>query len=125
MDNCNGISTPLDPNAQLEAALPGYIAFKDYILEYQQAVGSIMYAMLGTQLDLAFTVLTLLKYCSNLTLEHSIAVQRVLRYLRKTLNIGITYNGQENPAVTDVTDGLLSTGITGFTDSDWAGDKDT
>lgn len=125
MDNCNGVSTPMDPNDQLEAALPDYTASKDNILEYQQAVGSIMYAMLGTRPDLAFTVSTLSKYCSNPAPKHAIAVQRVLRYLRKTLNVGITYSGQENPAVTDVTDGLISTGITGFTDSDWAGDKDT
>ena len=29
IDNCNGISTPIDPNSQLEAALPSYIASKD------------------------------------------------------------------------------------------------
>src|SRR5438045_5288626 len=125
MDNCNGISTPMDPNAQLEAAPPGYVASKEHMLEYQQAVGSIMYMMLGTRPDLAFMVSTLSKYCSNPTPEHSIAVQRALRYLWKTSKIGITYNGQQNPAVTEVIDGPISTGITGFTDSDWAGDKDT
>lgn len=127
MDNCNGVSTPMDPNLQLEAALPSYIASRDHLLEYQQAVGSIMYAMLGTRPDLAFTVSTLSKYCSNPGPTHAIAVLRVLRYLQKTATIGITYKGQENPAVTDATAGYTSmtTGITGFTDSDWAGDKDT
>ena len=127
MDNCNGVSTPMDPNLQLEAALPSYIASRDHLLEYQQAVGSIMYAMLGTRPDLAFTVSTLSKYCSNPGPTHAIAVQRALRYLRKTATIGITYKGQENPAVTDATAGYksITTGITGFTDSDWAGDKDT
>ena len=115
----------MDPNAQLEAAPPGYVASKEHMLEYQQAVGSIMYMMLGTRPDLAFTVSTLSKYCSNPTPEHSIAVQRALQYLQKTSKIGITYNGQQNPAVTEVIDGPISTGITGFTDSDWAGDKDT
>jgi hypothetical protein len=36
------------PNLQLEAALPGYVASKDDLLNYQQAIGLIMYAMLGT-----------------------------------------------------------------------------
>jgi hypothetical protein len=81
--------------------------------------------MLGTRPDLAFTVSTLSKYCSNPAPEHAIAVQQVLCYLQKTANIGITYSSQENPAVIDVTNRLISTGITGFTDSDWAGDKDT
>jgi hypothetical protein len=52
-----------------------------------------MYAMLGTRLDLAFTVSTLLKYCSNLALKHAIAVQQTLQYLQKTATIGITYGG--------------------------------
>ena len=39
--------------------------------------------------------------------------------------VDITYNSQKNLAVTDTTNSLISTGITGFTDSDWAGDKDT
>ena len=64
MDNCNGVSTSLNPNSQLEAAPPGYIAPKEHQLEYQQAIGSVMYAMLGTWPDLAFTVSTLSKYCS-------------------------------------------------------------
>jgi len=128
MDNCNGVSTPMDPNSQLEAAPPGYIALKEHQLEYQGAIRSVMYAMLATRPDLAFTVSTLSKYCSNPTPKHAITALRVLRYLRKTLRVGITFSGQSNPAiadVTDVTDNQLSTRITGFTDSDWAGDKDT
>jgi hypothetical protein len=125
IDNCNRISILIDSNSQLEAALPDYTASKEHRLEYQQAVGSIIYTMLGTQPDLAFTVFALSKYCSNPAPEHAIAVQRVLQYLQKTLNIGITYSGQENSAVIEVTDSLISTGITGFTDSDWAGDKDS
>jgi len=39
--------------------------------------------------------------------------------------VSITYNSQENLAVIDVTDGLISIGITSFTDSNWLGDKDT
>ena len=81
--------------------------------------------MLGTRLDLAFTVSMLLKYCSNPASEHAITVQQALRYLQKTMYIDITYNGQKNLAVIDVIDSLISTGITGFTDSNQAGDKDT
>jgi hypothetical protein len=127
MDGCIGISTPMDPNCQLEAALPGYTAPKDHLLEYQQVVGSIMYAMLGTRPDLAFTISTLSKYCSNPTPEHAIAAKRTLRYLRKTINVGITFKGQENPEIAKAVAGTgpTTTGITGFTDSDWAGDVDS
>jgi hypothetical protein len=86
-----------------------------------------MYAMLGTRPDLAFTISTLSKYCSNPTPEHAIAAKRTLRYLRKTINVGITFRGQENPAIAEAVAGTspTSTGITGFTDSDWAGDIDS
>jgi hypothetical protein len=63
-----------------------------------------MYTMLGTRLDLGFMVSMLLKYYSNPTPKHAIAALQVLRYLRKTLRVGITFSGQSNPAVIDVTD---------------------
>ena len=83
--------------------------------------------MLGTRPDLAFTISTLSKYCSNPTSEHAIAAKRTLRYLRKTINVGITFKGQENPEIAKAIAGTgpTTTGITGFTDSDWARDVDS
>jgi hypothetical protein len=68
-----------------------------------------------------------LKFCSNPTPKHSLAAQRELRYLQKTINVGITYGGQENPAINEALKSttLKLTGLTGFSDSDWAGDLDT
>jgi hypothetical protein len=57
----------------------------------------------------------------NLAPEHASAAQRTLRYLQKTINVGITFGGQENPAITEdiARAGTGSTtGITGFTDAD-------
>ncbi len=81
--------------------------------------------MLGTCPDLAFTISDLSKYCSKPTSKHSIAAKRSLRYLQKTIDVGIIYRGQENPAVDEALGKSNLTGITGFTDSDWAGDKDS
>jgi hypothetical protein len=83
-----------------------------------------MYAMLRTWPDLAFTVFMLLKYCSNPTPEHAIAAKRTLQYLQKTINVSITFKGQENLAIakaiarTRTRTSPTTTGITGFTDSD-------
>jgi hypothetical protein len=78
--------------------------------------------MLGTRPDLAFTVSTLLKYCSNPTPKHAIVAKRTLRYLRKTINVGITFRGQENlviaEAIARAETSPTTTRITGFTDSD-------
>jgi hypothetical protein len=129
MENYSGVSTPMEPNSQLIGATPDYIVSQEHQLVYRQAIGSFMYAMLGTRPDLAFSLSTLSKCCSNHTPEHSIAALRVLRYFRKTTDIGITYGGQENQAVDDALGnylaGLRVTGLTGFSDSDWAGDLDT
>jgi hypothetical protein len=98
------VLTLIDLNSQLEAAPPGYIAPKEHQLEYQGTVRSVMYAMLGTRLDLGFTVSTLSKYYSNPTPKHVITALQVLRYLQKTLRVSITFSGRSNLAVTDVTD---------------------
>ena len=46
MEACNSVSTPMDLNVQLVAS--DFNAFPQDQLDYQQAVSSIMYAMLGT-----------------------------------------------------------------------------
>jgi hypothetical protein len=128
MESYSGVSTPMDPNSHLIAATLDYIASQIDQLGYQQAIGSFIYAMLGTRPDLAFTVSTLSKYCSNPTPKHSIVALQVLRYFQKTTDIGITYGGQENPIVDKAlrnSTGLRITSLTGFSDSDWAGDLDT
>ena len=136
MDNCNGVSTPMEANLQLDPASDTYKASLANQIDYQRAIGSIMYAMLGTRPDLAFAVSTLSQHCINPNSQHAQAVQRVLRYLKKTLDYGITYGGIPNPAIKEAINQdkalhkLLKkdlTGITafGFTDSDWAGDKST
>jgi hypothetical protein len=88
-----------------------------------------MYAMLGTRPDLAYAVSILSQFCINPGPQHAQAVQRVLRYLKKTLDYGITYGGPQNPAIQDalpwLAKGLTGTTAFGFTDSDWAGDRNT
>jgi hypothetical protein len=130
MENCNGVSTPMDPNLELIATPINYTATLQQKLDYQQSNGSIMYAMLGTRPDLAFSISTLSKFCSNPTPDHALAINRALRYLNKTIDVGITYGGYQNPAIEEAIkhdqasrNGLI--GLFGFTDSDWAGDKDS
>jgi hypothetical protein len=77
-----------------------------------------MYAMLGTRPDLAFTISTLSKYCSNPAPKHANTAQRTLQYLLKTINVGITFGGQENPAIQEAVGGPIITRITSFTDAD-------
>jgi hypothetical protein len=84
---------------------------------YQSLIGTLMYAMLGTCSDMAFTVGALSKYSSNPGRKHWNEAVHILRYLGGTKNPELVYNRSEGAD--------LSSFILGYTDSDWAGDLDT
>ena len=81
-------------------------------IPYASAVGSLMYAMLCTRPDICFAVGVVSRFQSNPGPEHWVAVKHVLKYLRRTRNLMLTYSG------TDLT-------MTGYTDSDFQADKDS
>ena len=71
-----------------------------------------MYIALATRPDLAFAVSALSRYNSQPRTSHLEAAKRILRYLRKTADHYLHFNGNDS-------DGE----ITGYTDSDWANDN--
>jgi hypothetical protein len=111
MSNCNGTLLPMQKGQNLQSN-PGQQASKDSILWYQQVVGSLMYAMVCTRPDLAYTLSRLSKYVTNPSEEHLRAAKQGLRYVRKTTSAGIQYGGE------------VSYPLEGYTDADFAGDKD-
>ncbi|GAA0158150.1 transmembrane signal receptor [Lithospermum erythrorhizon] len=76
------------------------------------AVGSLMYAMLCTRPDIAYSVGLVSRFISRPSKEHWEAVKWILKYLRGTSNICICYGGQD-------------ANLRCYTDSDMAGDIDT
>eukprot|EP00253_Pinus_taeda_P012892 PITA_12892 len=83
---------------------------------YASAVGSPMYAMACTKLDIAHEVGVSSRFMSKPRKEHSIAVKVVFRYLRGISDYGLCYQGR--PGL----DRLLD--ILRFVDANWAGDLD-
>jgi len=79
---------------------------------YAKAIGSLMYAMLGTRPDISFAVSCCSRYLANPMEQHIKAVKRIMRYLGGSIDLSIVYRGE--------LDSLI-----GYTDSDWAGDQDT
>lgn len=77
---------------------------------YAAAIGSLMYAAVGTRPDIAHSVQRLSQYTSNFSQEHITAVKRVFRYLNGTRSLGITYG--RSPDIT----------LSGYTDADWGQD---
>ena len=97
---------------RLEPAGEDYNALPLFKAEYQSYVGTLMYAMLGTRPDIAFSVACVSRYASNPTPAHMKAVKRIFSYLHGTLDLRLTFRG-------DLAD------LSGYSDSDWGGDPST
>ena len=80
--------------------------------DYRGLVGSIAYLSLSTRPDLAFPSHLLSQFLSNPGFAHWQAAKHVLRYLRGTPDVGITFMKCDD------------TGLNGYTDSDYASCKD-
>ncbi|GJW89408.1 retrovirus-related pol polyprotein from transposon TNT 1-94 [Tanacetum coccineum] len=100
--DCTPVSTPMDISEKL---MPnnGYVVSQ---FEYSRVIDSLMYAMTCTRPDIAFVVGKLSRYTNNLGIQHGQAIQRVLKYLKKTLDYRLTYTGY--PSV-----------LEGYTDASW------
>jgi hypothetical protein len=72
---------------------------------YREAVGSLMYAVVGTWPNIAFTVTALSQYLMEAGRAHWEQVKCVFHYLKGTRTLGITYGGG-------------TTEIVGFSDAD-------
>ena len=75
--------------------------------EYQQLIGTLLYAALGTRPNIAFAVTQLSGFNSDPTEEHLRYAKYVLRYLKGTKSLRICYNRS------------LNAGLIGYSDSDW------
>ena len=100
LDKACGVSTPADTCVKLVAE-DGISQPADPRL-YQQIVGSLQY--------IAFAVSSVAKFCNKPTELHLTAAKRVLRYLKQTRDLSLTYVKNTPEA------------IIGYSDADWAGD---
>jgi hypothetical protein len=116
MEGCHPTATPMDTAARHIKGEENYRADADTIHQYQSVIGGIMFAMLCTRPDIAHAVSILSKYAQNPTPLHVTGAQRVLRYLSGSLTRGITYTGTG--------DHRSEPELTGYSDSDWAQDRD-
>jgi hypothetical protein len=78
--------------------------------KYQTVIGSLLYLMLGTRPDIAFTVTQMAKFTANPLEDHLNRVLYICRYLVGTQSYRLTNNGGAGQ------------GLSTTTDSDWAAD---
>ena len=96
------ITTPMDPDVKLSTAQnpstsAQYAAMRN--IPYREAVGMLVYAMLGTRPDISYAVTTVSKFSSNPGMAHWDAVKRIYRYLLGSKDLWLTYGGDKKVLV--------------------------
>ncbi|GKD05351.1 zinc finger, CCHC-type containing protein [Tanacetum coccineum] len=87
-EDCSPVSTLMDPVEKLK---PNTGKPVDQ-LKYSRAIGCLMYAMTSTRPDMAYVVGRLSRFTSNPSRQHWKAITRVFKYLRGTMNYGLSLN---------------------------------
>ncbi|KAJ9560437.1 hypothetical protein OSB04_005597 [Centaurea solstitialis] len=80
---------------------------------YASAIGSIMYAMLCTRPDVAYSVSVTSRYQQNPGGPHWVAVKNILKYLRRTKDMFLVFGGSEDEI-----------SVNGYSDASFQTDRD-
>jgi hypothetical protein len=122
MADCKAASTPMSTGTKLvkegDSMTPTADVEEMKNVPYSQAVGAVMYAMLGTRPDLGHSITSLSQFLQYPGRTHWVALKRVLRYIQGTLGYELTYQQQSDQS------GVMYDPLTlyGYTDSDWGND---
>jgi hypothetical protein len=108
LENSNPVSTPLPIGyVPLENKNPIDEGLKS---RYQSILGSILWIMLGSRLDIAFATVKMAQFANNPSQEHLDKLRWIVKYLNSTQHFRIVYNGESN------------SGLIAYCDSDHASD---
>ena len=127
MAECSPISTPLTIPCKLSSRDSPQNNEEACVMKnipYRQVLGSLRYLVSCTRPDLSFSTAFLSRFMEKLGLNHWAALKQVLRYLKYTRNMVLTYKayfGADNSKI----QAWLSTPLQGWTDADWGGDIDS
>lgn len=109
---CNPSLTPMEDNFDHSVLKKEKPESQEMETRCRKVIGALMYAMLCSRPDICFAVNILSRYQSCASQDLWNAIKRVLRYIQGTLKMSLVFTKNKNCNV-----------ITGFVDSDWAGDK--
>ncbi|KAL9831089.1 putative RNA-directed DNA polymerase [Arabidopsis thaliana] len=94
MEQCKPVMTRLGVHLKMQAASEQQLLDDEEYMKsvpYSNAVGSIMYSMIGTRPDLAYPVGIISRFMNLPIKEHWLGVKWVLRYIRGTLKMKLCY----------------------------------
>ncbi|XP_063371843.1 uncharacterized protein LOC134660073 [Cydia amplana] len=106
MEDCKTTTTPIEINLNLEPNKKG----GEDILPYRKLIGTLMYISVATRPDITYAVNYLSRFNDSFGPEHFRSAKRVLRYLKGTTNVGLTYTKSQKP-------------LDGMADADWGACK--
>ena len=110
LDDCNPCATPMEERLQLPRLDETPNDCKS--IPYREIVGKLLYVSIATRLDIAYAVNYISRFVNGYGHPHWKTVQRILRYLKGTIDYGITYSKHApSPMV-----------LHGYGDADWGGD---
>ena len=90
------------------------------ITEFRGKIGSLIYAMKQTRLDICYPLGILAKHMSNPGDAHIKALHQLLRYLKGTQDLGLTFVGQRRLEVKGFCDASYnSCSMSGKSDTGW------
>ncbi|OWY96232.1 Integrase, catalytic core protein [Phytophthora megakarya] len=113
MEKSNPVKTPQYPGLKLTKAMGEGGCKHDETMAnvpYRNAVGCLMYLMVGTRPDLAAAVGVLSQFAADPCPMHWHALKRVFRYIQGTKPHSIEFQAN------------CDRGLEGYSDADWAGD---
>jgi histone deacetylase 1/2 len=110
MTHCSGSPTPLSSSEKITAREGDLLGPEDST-NYRSMVGALQYLTL-TRPDISYAVNKVCQYLHAPTTVHWTAAKRILRYVKHTLSMGLTFMRSN------------STLVSAFSDADWAGCPD-
>ena len=117
LSDCNPVDTPLSPNIHMSNVDSPPTPDPHLGPIYREVVGTLQWLAVCTRADIAHAAQALARFNANPGEEHWKQAKRCLRYLKGTIDHGITYTRQSDPT--------LANRMYGFCDADWAADPDT
>jgi histone deacetylase 1/2 len=110
MLDCKPVSTPLSVSEKLSAHSGTALGETD-ATRYRSIVGALQYLTL-TRPDISFAVNKVCQFLHSPTIDHWMAVKRILRYVKFSVDLGLKISRSS------------STLVSAFLDADWAGSID-
>jgi len=110
MSHCSPVLTPMEPGTHLLNSDRPLHSDPHLRHQYQEITGTLQYLVTFSRPDLAFATSQLAKHMSNPGPVHMAAAKRVLRYLKGTAHLGLTYTRSSLPLNV----------LKAYADADWA-----